>query len=85
MTERVKVAFEGISLSMRFVLPIIFSVFFYAYSQDQNKLHSDVTDIKNGQDRTWMAIKSVDIKIDAVRDKESSDFTYVLEHYVKPQ
>ena len=76
---------ENLALPMRFILPIMFGIFFYAYSGDQNRNHQDFADVKDGQAKTWTALKAVDSKIDAVRDKEGQDFTYVLEHYVKPQ
>lgn len=57
MVERVKQGFEGLSLSMRFVLPILAIAYFYAYQGDMHNIKDSIADIKQTQ-----AINSNDAK-----------------------
>ena len=49
MTERIKQGFEGISLSMRFVLPILGCAYFYAYQGDMHSIKDSIAQIKSSQ------------------------------------
>lgn len=41
-----KSSFENLSVSFRFILPFLFAMFMYNYTQDQNRLHSEMTTIE---------------------------------------
>ena len=73
---------ENLALPMRLILPIMFGIFFYAYSGDQNRTHQDFSDVKDAQAKTWTAIQTVNTKIDSVKDKEISDYENILQHAV---
>lgn len=47
MTDRMRQGFEGLSLSMRFVLPILACAYFYAYQGDMHNIKDSIADLKN--------------------------------------
>jgi hypothetical protein len=49
-------AFEGLTVSFRFILPIMFGVFMYCYTADQSRLHTEMTDLKETSKAIWMSI-----------------------------
>ena len=47
---------ENITVSFRLILPVFFAVFMYVYSTDQNRLHAEMTDIKETGQHMWVAL-----------------------------
>lgn len=60
--EKVKNGFENLSLSMRFVLPILGLAYFYAYQGDMHSIKDSISDIKTSQ-----ALSIADVKLSQVR------------------
>lgn len=58
---------------MRFVLPFMMALFYYNYSGDQNRLHADISEIKDSQKAAWL-------KMDSIASKATGDYEYVLQH-----
>jgi predicted negative regulator of RcsB-dependent stress response len=71
--EKLRQGFEGLSLSMRFVLPLMFAIGWQYYQNDQRVLRDGINDIKAGQKATWE-------KIDTVQTKEQQDYIYTLQN-----
>ena len=78
MVEKFKTSFEGLSLSMRFVLPAMLLLGWTFYQNDQRTIKESLDDIKGSQKQVWE-------KVDGLQTKEASDFDYVLQHYVLPK
>ena len=55
--------FENISVSMRFILPILMVLFSYNYSQDQNRLHGEMAEIRDTGKQMWMSIDASNRKM----------------------
>jgi hypothetical protein len=47
MVEKVFRLADNLTISLRFVLPILFGLFMYNYSQDQQRVRQDVENVKN--------------------------------------
>ena len=73
MTEKTKVAFEGLSLSMRFILPLMMAIGWSYYQNDQRILKEGINEIKAGQKVMWE-------KMDVIQTKETQDYIYTLQH-----
>jgi N-methylhydantoinase B/oxoprolinase/acetone carboxylase alpha subunit len=56
--EKVKSAFENLSLSMRFVLPALAIAYFYAYQGDMRSIKESIIDIKVNQSQNIADVKS---------------------------
>lgn len=76
--------FSHITVNFRWILPILFAGYVIAWSINENWKNQRFDNLQTGQEKTWGAIKTIDSKIDAVKDKEAADFVYVLQHYVAP-
>lgn len=74
MTERAKQTFESLSISMRFILPIMMALFLYNYTGDQNRSKESFQDIKDSQKTIWM-------KLDAVQTREHNDYDDILRRF----
>ena len=55
--------FENISVSMRFILPVLMVLFSYNYSQDQNRLHAEMADIKDTGKQIWTSLDQNNRKV----------------------
>ena len=55
--------FENISVSMRFILPAMMTLFLYNYHQDQIRLHGEMADIKDTGKQMWMALDASNRKM----------------------
>lgn len=49
MSPMVKQGFEGLSLSMRFVLPILAIAYFYAYQGDMHAIKESIKEVQDNQ------------------------------------
>lgn len=58
MVEKIKVGFEGLSLSMRFVLPVLALAYFYAYQGDMHAIKESIADIKQTQVQNVSDVKA---------------------------
>lgn len=58
MVERVKNTFEGLSISMRFILPLMGVVYFYAYQGDMHSIKDSIADIKTNQKQNIDDVKN---------------------------
>lgn len=63
MVERVKGAFETLSLSMRFVLPVLAFAYFYAYQGDMHAIKDSIADIKDTQKENIADVKTSQTQI----------------------
>jgi hypothetical protein len=81
--ERLKPNLEALTLPFRFIVPVMLSLLFYCYHNDQIQLHSDVGTIKDGQEKVWNKISTVETKLDAVQAKEVLDYEYLLQHDIE--
>lgn len=84
MVERVKSAFEGLSLSMRFVLPALALAYFYAYQGDMHAIKDSISDIKVAQTQNVADVKQSQAKIwetlNAMKDSTNDKFIYIYQH-----
>lgn len=79
----VKTAFEGLSLSMRFVLPAMFALGWYCYQGDMHRLQDGVSDIKTAQTQNVADFKQSQAKIwdtlNNFKDDSNKQFNYLYQ------
>lgn len=63
MVEKIKHTFEGLSLSMRFVLPVLASLYWYCYQGDMHSIKESIADVKEKQTQSIAEVKSSQAKI----------------------
>ena len=57
MTEKVKQGLEGLTLSFKFILPIMGAAYFYAYQGDMHSIKDSIADIKQTQTQNVSELK----------------------------
>ena len=55
--------FEGLTVSFRFILPILMVAFMYNYSADQNRLHAEMADVKETGNHIWASLDANNRKV----------------------
>ena len=81
MTERAKQTFEGLTVSFRFILPILFGGYLLMYNHDREITEQQFQDIKVGQEKIWTSVSLDKNKIDCIQSqlaKCCKDSTYCV-------
>ena len=63
MTEKVKQGLDGLTLSFKFVLPIMGAAYFYAYQGDMHSIKDSIADIKQTQSQNVSDLKTSQTEI----------------------
>ena len=63
MTEKVKQGLEGLTLSFKFILPIMGAAYFYAYQGDMHSIKDSISDIKQTQTQDIADVKNSQAQI----------------------
>ena len=57
MTDKIKQGLDGLTLSFKFVLPIMGAAYFYAYQGDMHSIKDSIADIKQTQTQNVSELK----------------------------
>lgn len=83
MVEKVRNSFEGLSLSMRFVLPAMFALAWYCYQGDMHSIKDGIADIKQTQAQNVADVKNSQLQIwktlNDLKDNTNSQFIQIYQ------
>ena len=69
MTERAKQTFEGLTVSFRFILPVLFGGYLLMYNHDREITQQQFQDVKTGQEKIWSVMSNYNNRIDCLQNQ----------------
>lgn len=82
VVEKVRNTFEGLSISMRFILPLMGFIYWYAYQGDMHSIKDSIADIRESQKSNITDVKSSQVLIwKSLNDLKDSTNTQFIQIY----
>ena len=63
------------------IMCLCFGGYVAAWGINENWKNQRFDNLALGQEKTWAKISTIDAKIDTVKDKETADYEYLLQHF----
>lgn len=83
MTEKVKQGFEGLTVSFRFIIPLMLGAYWYAYQGDMHSIKESIADIKTAQAQNISEVKTSQTVIwktlNDLKDNTNSQFIQIYQ------
>lgn len=74
---------DGITVSFRFILPVLAVAYFYAYQGDMHNIKDSISDIKDSQKQNLSEVKASQAKIwetlSNFKDKTNEQFNFIYQ------